>query len=82
MAQAAVIGLADDKWGERVHAIVALHDGAQVTGSELIAFCREKIAHYKAPKGVTLWPESLPLSATNKIDKTALLTQLEKGMTQ
>lgn len=82
VAQAAVIGLADDKWGERVHAIVALHDGAQVTGSELIAFCREKIAHYKAPKGVTLWPESLPLSATNKIDKTALRTQLEKGMTQ
>ncbi|MDF1856824.1 long-chain-fatty-acid--CoA ligase [Pseudooceanicola sp.] len=76
VAQAAVIGLPHEKWGETVHAVVALHPGQTVTTDELIAFCREHIAHYKAPRGVTFWDGALPLSATNKIDKTAIKTQL------
>lgn len=72
VAQAAVIGLPHDKWGETVHAVVALHEGQSAGADELIAFCRDRIAHFKAPRGVTFWDGSLPLSATNKIDKTAI----------
>ncbi len=76
VAQSAVIGLPHDKWGEMVHAVVALHPGQQVTPEALIAFCRDLIAHYKAPRGVTFWDGPLPLSATNKIDKAAIKAQI------
>ena len=44
------------------------------TTADLIAFCRQKIADYKAPRGVTFWDGPLPLSPTNKIDKKAIRT--------
>lgn len=72
VAQAAVIGLPHKKWGETVHAVVALREGQSAGADELIAFCRERIAHFKAPRSVTFWSEALPLSATNKIDKAAI----------
>jgi acyl-CoA synthetase (AMP-forming)/AMP-acid ligase II len=55
-----------------VYAAVALHDGKTATEAELIAFCRERIAHYKAPRGMTIWQGPLPLSATNKLDKKTI----------
>ncbi len=69
VAQAAVIGMPHSKWGEMVFAAVCLHAGQSVTAEELTAFCRDRIAHYKAPRGVKIWHGPLPLSATNKIDK-------------
>lgn len=72
VAQCAVLGLPHPHWGEEVHAVVALHPGQSVTAEALIAHCRDLIAHYKAPRGVTVWPEALPLSPTNKIDKNAI----------
>lgn len=76
VAQVAVIGMPHEKWGETVHAVVSLKEGAHVVADELIAFCRERIAHYKAPRGVTILPGSLPLTTTNKVDKTALRASL------
>ncbi|GGM10587.1 putative long-chain-fatty-acid CoA ligase [Pseudooceanicola nanhaiensis] len=80
VAQAAVFGVPHEKWGEMVYAVVALRTGQSVTTEELIAFCRERIAHYKAPRGMTIWAEALPLSATNKIDKTALKRAVLEGV--
>ena len=74
VTQAAVIGVPDPKWGEIVYAVVALHEGTALSEADLIAFCRKKIANYKAPRGVTFWDGPLPLSATNKIDKKAIRT--------
>ncbi|WP_375688307.1 class I adenylate-forming enzyme family protein [Pseudooceanicola sp. LIPI14-2-Ac024] len=79
VAQSAVLGVPHEKWGEMVYAVVALHDGKSATSEELIAFCREKIADYKSPRGVTIWDGPLPLSATNKIDKQALKKALLEG---
>lgn len=62
--EAAVIGLPDDTWGDRVHAVVA-GTGAIDTVA-LLAFAREKLAGFKCPKSIEIWP-SLPKSAANKI---------------
>jgi acyl-CoA synthetase (AMP-forming)/AMP-acid ligase II len=71
VATAAVIGLPDDVWGERVHAVVVPAAGATVTLDELAAFCKERIAGYKIPRSVEL-VEALPLSAAGKVLKREL----------
>jgi acyl-CoA synthetase (AMP-forming)/AMP-acid ligase II len=68
----AVIGIPDEEWGEAVHAIVILHPGREVTPAALIAHCREQIAGYKLPKGITFREEPLPLSGAGKVLKTEL----------
>jgi long-chain acyl-CoA synthetase len=68
--EAAVFGIPDERWGERVHAAV-LPRGA-VTEQELIAHCRERIAGYKVPKGIDLRTEPLPKSAAGKVLKRDL----------
>lgn len=69
--ECAVIGVPDDKWGEVPAAFVVLKPGAQVTPEELIAFCRERLAHFKCPKRVEL-VDSLPKTSTGKIQKFVL----------
>ena len=81
VAQVAVLGLPHTKWGEMVYAVVSLRDGARVATEDLINFCRQKIASYKAPKGITIWDGPLPLSSTNKIDKQAIRRQLDEDLT-
>jgi fatty-acyl-CoA synthase len=71
VGEAAVVGLPDEKWGETPHAFVVLMAGASATEDELIAFVRERIAHYKAPRGITFVAE-LPKTATGKIQKYVL----------
>jgi long-chain acyl-CoA synthetase len=68
VAEAAVIGVPDPKWVERVHAVIALKAGARVTEKELIAFCKEHIASYKTPKSVE-FVDSLPKNPQGKILK-------------
>ncbi|MEZ3159488.1 AMP-binding protein [Microbacterium sp. BWT-B31] len=73
--QCAVIGLPDDEWGERVHAVVQLRPGAPApTAAELREFCKQRIAGYKAPRTVEI-VDRWPLSATGKILKRDLRAQ-------
>jgi fatty-acyl-CoA synthase len=69
--EAAIVGLPHEKWGEAPYAFVVLRAGAGATEAELIAFTRDRLAHFKAPHGVTFVPE-LPKTATGKIQKFVL----------
>lgn len=67
-----VIGLPDEKWGERVHAVVGLVAGASLTAQEVIEHCKSAIAGYKCPKTVSFTSEPLPLSPVGKVRKDVL----------
>ena len=69
--ECAVIGIPDPKWGEGVHAVVALRDDACVTADEIVAHCRTLIAGYKCPRSVE-FRDALPVSAAGKILKGEL----------
>jgi fatty-acyl-CoA synthase len=69
--EAAIVGLPHEKWGEAPYAYVVLRPGASATEAELIAFTRDRLAHFKAPHGVTFVSE-LPKTATGKIQKYVL----------
>lgn len=66
VAEVAVIGVPDDKWGESVRAIVVKKPGMNVSADEIIAFTRQRIAGYKAPKSVE-FIDLLPRNASGKI---------------
>jgi long-chain acyl-CoA synthetase len=70
--ECAVIGVPDEKWGERVHAIVVPKAGATLTGDAVLEHCRKHIAGYKCPRSVDVRNEPLPLSGAGKILKTEL----------
>jgi fatty-acyl-CoA synthase len=65
-----VVAGPDPKWGEVPVAFVTLKDGAAATESELVAYARERMAHFKAPKRVEFG--ELPKNATGKIQKFVL----------
>jgi fatty-acyl-CoA synthase len=71
VGEAAVVGLPSERWGETPHAFVVLLAGESATGEELIDFVRDRLAHFKAPRGVTFVAE-LPKTATGKIQKFVL----------
>jgi acyl-CoA synthetase (AMP-forming)/AMP-acid ligase II len=73
----AVVGLPDEKWGERVVAVVVAKSGAELTEQGVIAHCRGLIADYKVPKQVQ-FVDTLPLTASNKVLKRALREELLK----
>jgi acyl-CoA synthetase (AMP-forming)/AMP-acid ligase II len=64
----AVIGIADDKWGERVEAVVQPLPGRTVDPDELIRFVKERVGSVKAPKAVHVWTD-LPRSKVGKVLK-------------
>ncbi len=66
--EVAVVAVPDEKWGETVKAVVVKHGDMDLTAEELMAFCRSRIAHYKAPKSVDFL-DSLPRTGSNKINK-------------
>ena len=69
--ETAVFGVPDSKWGEAVKAAVTLRPGAHATAEELIQFCRDRIAHYKAPKSID-FVEEIPKTGSGKIFKKGL----------
>jgi fatty-acyl-CoA synthase len=69
--EAAVVGVPDAKWGELPKAYIVLRPGMQATTEEIIAFCRERLAHFKCPKVVEFLTE-LPKTSTGKIQKFRL----------
>jgi acyl-CoA synthetase (AMP-forming)/AMP-acid ligase II len=74
IAQVAVIGVPDEIWGERVHAVVTLAPGSALDLDELRDFCKQDIAGYKAPRSLEI-VEQLPLSGAGKILKRTLRAQ-------
>ncbi|MGD0924550.1 MAG: long-chain-fatty-acid--CoA ligase [Streptosporangiaceae bacterium] len=69
--EAAIVGMKHERWGETPQAFVVLRDGQTATEDEIIAFARERLAHFKVPRGVTFVTE-LPKTATGKIQKFVL----------
>lgn len=72
VAQCAVIGIPNERWGEQVHAVVVTKSGAKVTAEELIEFCKTLIAGYKCPRSVEVSENALPLSGAGKVLKREL----------
>ena len=74
-----MIGIPDDKWGERVHAVVVPSEGASPSAEDLIAHCRKLIADFKCPRSISFRDEPLPLSGAGKILKTELRKPFWEG---
>jgi fatty-acyl-CoA synthase len=68
--EAAVVARPDPMWGETPCAFVALKPETGATADEIIAFCREHLAHFKAPRTVMFGP--LPKTSTGKVQKFVL----------
>lgn len=75
--EAAVVGLADEKWGDRVHAVVAGRHG--LSAETVMSHARAHLASYKRPKEIEVWPE-LPKSAANKILRRTIRDQIVARM--
>jgi acyl-CoA synthetase (AMP-forming)/AMP-acid ligase II len=75
VAEAAVIGLTDERWGERVTAIVRQRDGGALTERDLITFCRNQLADYKTPRTIIFTDALLPRTGLGKVSRQALRVQ-------
>ncbi|MCL8206866.1 MAG: long-chain-fatty-acid--CoA ligase [Actinomycetia bacterium] len=79
--EAAVIAVPHERWGETPKAIVVLKPGHTATAEELIAFCRERLAHFKCPTSVD-FVEALPHTASGKIQKFQLREPYWRGYSE
>jgi acyl-CoA synthetase (AMP-forming)/AMP-acid ligase II len=78
VAEVAVIGVPDEKWGETIKALVVLAEGEEVTEQELIRWCKDRAAGYKAPTSVEFRGE-LARTATGKLQKFKLRAPYWEG---
>jgi len=82
VGEVAVIGVPDERWGERVHAIIVPKAGATIAADDVLAHCREQIAGYKCPRSVDFRAAPLPLSGAGKVLKRELREPYCKGFTK
>jgi acyl-CoA synthetase (AMP-forming)/AMP-acid ligase II len=75
VADVAVLGRQDPTWGEAVHAVIIPASGQTVPAGEIIAWCRDRLAHFKCPKSVE-FTDALPRTTTGKVLKRELRAQL------
>jgi acyl-CoA synthetase (AMP-forming)/AMP-acid ligase II len=74
----AVVGVADPKWGERVHAVIVPRDGTAPVSEEVLEWCRGRLAGHKRPRSVSfVREEEMPRTATGKILHRVLRTRFE-----
>jgi acyl-CoA synthetase (AMP-forming)/AMP-acid ligase II len=78
IGEVAVVGIPDPVWVERVHAVVALKKDAAASENEIIAFCKDHVASYKAPKSVEFL-EALPKNPQGKILKKEIRAKYWPG---
>lgn len=78
VAEVAVIGVPDERWGETIKALVVLSPGSTVTEDELIRHCKERLAGFKAPTSVEFRDE-LARTATGKLQKYKLRAPYWEG---
>lgn len=71
IAEVAVLGIPDPKWGEVPLAVIACKEGTELSSQEVSAYCHQHLAKYKCPKKIEFM-SSLPKNATGKIDKVAI----------
>ncbi|MGE3294791.1 MAG: class I adenylate-forming enzyme family protein, partial [Geminicoccaceae bacterium] len=77
VSDVAVVGLPDPRWGEQVHAVVVLKDGAEVSEAELIAWSKDRLAGFKRPRACSFIPDAeMPRTATGKNLHRVLRAQL------
>jgi long-chain acyl-CoA synthetase len=72
VAEVAVIGIPDEKWGEAVHAIIVPKQGAEIALDAVVETCRPLIANYKLPRSISLRDTPLPVSGAGKVLKRDL----------
>lgn len=72
VADCAIYGVPDEKWGEAVHGAIELREGKVVQGDEIVRFVKDRLGSVKAPKSVTVY-ERLPRNAYGKLQKQALI---------
>lgn len=78
VAEAVVVGVPHERWGEVGHAFVQPRPGAQLDAAALLEAVRGRIAAYKVPKGVSILAE-FPRTAALKVDRRALMSTLPVG---
>jgi long-chain acyl-CoA synthetase len=82
VGEVAVIGVPDEQWGERVHAIIVPRQGSNLTREEVMEHCRQQIAGYKCPRSIDFRDQPLPLSGAGKVLKRELREFYWKGFTK
>ncbi len=76
VAECAVVGIPDERWGEVGHAVVVGRSGASLDANAILAAIKERVATYKVPRSVTVWTEALPRTVSGKVRKFAVRDRL------